>query len=252
MPRLVPFRLAAACALALMFTLSLVATAAAKGPVANLRVVGKSGKVLAEDSFGVAGEASVTTSPKATCFGAGTGGSGKKVKIETATALGMLMRAAEFTASLKPLLVSDHFDFGLALCGIGSSVAKGEASWYLKVNHKSPSVGGEAVKLHAGDEVLWDLAPSYPYPGELSLVAPDKAAAGKPFQVRVFSYDEKGRKTPASGVTVSGASGPTDAAGKATVTLAAPAKLIARGVGEILSGRESVCVGGKCPGSSAR
>jgi hypothetical protein len=235
-----------------MFILSLAATAAAKGPVADLRVVGKGGKVLAEDSFGVAGEASVATSPKATCFGAGTGGSGKKVKIKTATALGMLMRAAQFTASLKPLLVSDHFDFGLALCGIGSSVAKGEASWYLKVNHKSPSVGGEAVKLHAGDEVLWDLAPSYPYPGELSLVAPGKVAAGKPFQVRVFSYDEKGKKSPASGVTVSGASGPTDAAGKATVTLAAPAKLIARGTGEIPSGREPVCVGGKCPGSSGR
>jgi Domain of unknown function (DUF4430) len=252
MPRLVPFRLAAACALALMLTLSLVATATAKGPVADLRVVGKGGKVLAEDSFGVAGEASVATSPKATCFGTGTGGSGKKVKIKTATALGMLMRAAEFTASLKPLLVSDHFDFGLALCGVGSSVAKGKASWYLKVNHKSPSVGGEAVKLHAGDEVLWDLAPSYPYPGELSLVTPGKVAAGKPFQVRVFSYDEKGKKTPASGVTVSGASGPTDAAGKAMVTLAAPAKLIARGAGEIPSGREPVCVGGKCPGSSGR
>jgi hypothetical protein len=252
MPRLVPFRLAAACALALMFTLSLVATAAAKGPVASLRVVGKGGKVLSEESFGVFGEASVATSPKATCFGAGTGGSGKKVTIKTATALGMLMRAAEFTASLKPLLVSDHFDFGLALCGAGSSVAKGKASWYLKVNHKSPSVGGEAVKLHAGDEVLWDLAPSYPYPGELSLLAPDKVVAGKPFQVRVFSYDEKGKKTPASGVTVSGASGSTDAAGKATVTLAAPAKLIARGAGEIPSGREPVCVGGKCPGSSGR
>jgi hypothetical protein len=251
MPRLIPFRLAAACVLALLFVLSTAALVSAKGPVAGLRVVGKGGKVLAEDSFGVAGEASVVTSPKATCFGTGTGGSGKKVTIETATALGMLMRAAEFTASLKPLLVSDHFDFGLALCGIGGSVAKGEASWYLKVNHRSPPVGGEAVKLHAGDEVLWDLAPSYPYPDELSLQAPDRVAAGKPFQVRVFSYDEKGKKTPASGVTVSGASGPTDAAGKVTVTLSAPAKLIARG-GGIPSAREPVCVGGKCPGKSGR
>src|SRR5215467_4063271 len=100
MPRLVPFRLAAACALALLFALSISAVATAKGPVASLRVVGSGGKVLAEDSFGVAGEASVKTSAKATCFGAGTGGSGEKVTIKTATALGMLMRAAEFTASL--------------------------------------------------------------------------------------------------------------------------------------------------------
>lgn len=252
MPRLIPFKLAAACVLALVFVFSAVALASAKGPVAGLRVIGKGGKILAEDSFGVAGEASVATSAKATCFGAGTGGSGKKVTIKTATALGMLMRAAEFTASLKPLLVSDHFDFGLALCGIGGSVAKGKASWYLKVDHKSPPVGGEKVKLHAGDEVLWDLAPSYPYPGELSLVAPGSVGAGKPFQVRVFSYDEKGKKTPAAGVNVSGASGPTDAAGRATVTLSAPAKLVARGGGAIPSGREAVCVGGKCPGSSAR
>jgi len=252
MPRLIPVRLAAACALALALLLSTAAVAPAKGPVVDLRVIGKGGKVLTENSFGVAGEASVTTSPQATCFGAGTGGSGKKVTIKSATALGMLMRAAEFTASLKPLLVSDHFDFGLALCGIGSSVAKGKASWYLKVNHKSPSVGGESVKLHAGDEVLWDLAPSYPYPSELSLVAPSNVGAQQPFQVRVFSYDEKGKKKPASGVTVSGASGPTDAAGKATVTLPGPAKLVASGGGNIPSASVAVCVGGKCPGKSAK
>ena len=52
MPRLIPYRLAAACALALILVLSATATAAAKGPVASLRVVGKGGKVLAEDSFG--------------------------------------------------------------------------------------------------------------------------------------------------------------------------------------------------------
>jgi len=223
--------------------------AIAKGPVAELRVVGKGGKVLDEDSFGVFGEASVKTSPSATCFGPGSGGSGDKVTLKSATALGMLMRAAEFTASLKPLLITDHFDFGLAICGVGGSVATGKSSWYLKVNHKSPSVGGEMVKLHAGDEVLWDLAPSYPYPDELSLQAPDRVMANQAFQVQVYSYDEKGKKKPASGVTVSGASGPTDQQGRATVTLARPAQLVARGGGDIPSNREAVCVGGKCPGS---
>lgn len=248
MPRLVPFKPAAACALVLISMLSLSATAAAKGPIAELRVVGKGGKVLAEEAFGVAGEASVKTSPKAVCFGPGTGGSGDEVTLKTATALGMLMRAAQFTAPLKPLLVSDHFDFGLALCGIGSSVASGKSSWYLKVNHRAPSVGGEMVKLHAGDEVLWDLAPSYPYPDELVLEAPDQAGAGKAFQVKVFAYDEKGKKKPAAGVTVSGASGPTDAQGRAMVTLAKPANLIARHGTDIPSSREAVCVGAKCPG----
>ncbi|HXS46512.1 MAG TPA: hypothetical protein VN756_03510, partial [Solirubrobacterales bacterium] len=89
MPRLIPFRLVAACALAFVLVLSTAAVAVAKGPVADLRVVGSGGKVLAEDSFGAA-TASIKTSPQATCFGTGTGGSGKPVTINGPTALGML------------------------------------------------------------------------------------------------------------------------------------------------------------------
>ena len=100
--------------LALILVLSVTATAVAKGPVASLRVVGKGGKVLAEDSFGAA-TVSVKSSPKADCFGAGTGGSGKSLTIKGPTALGMLVQAAKFTAALKPVLISDSFDFGLAL-----------------------------------------------------------------------------------------------------------------------------------------
>lgn len=246
MPRLVSFRLAAACALALISVLSLSAVATAKGPIADLRVIGTGGKVLAEDSFGVFGDVSVKTSPKATCFGAGTGGSGKSVEVKGATALGMLLRAATFTAALKPVLISDHFDFGLALCGLGSSMAGGANSWYLKVNHKNPELGGEMVKVKGGDEVVWALA-AFPYPKELSLSAPKSAAAEKPFQVRVFAYDDKGKRTPVSGATVSGASGPTDASGRATVTLSKPAKLIAKHGKDLPSNRAAICVGGKCP-----
>ncbi len=246
MPRLVPSRLAAACALALLFALS-PAIASAKGPIVDLRVVGTGGKVLAEGPFG-AGTATVKTSSKATCFGPGTGGSGKSLTIKGATALGALVGAAKFTAALKPLLITDYFDFGLGICGIGGSSATSKASWYLKVNHKNPQLGGEMVKVGAGDQVLWALA-GFPYPKELVLSAPDEAQAGMPFQVRVFSYDDKGKKKPASGVTVSGASGPTDQAGRATVTLSEPATLLARHGKDIPSNGEAVCVGGKCPES---
>jgi hypothetical protein len=253
MPRLISFRLAAACALAVLFALSASAFAGAKGGgvPASLRVLSTGGKVLAEETLST-GTTSIPTSPKATCFGTGTGGSGKPVTIQGATALGLLGQAAKSDAALKPLLVSDHFSFGLALCGVGSNVAKGEGSWYLKVNHKSPPVGGSKVKLHPGDEVLWYLATSFPYPDELALSAPATAKAGKPFQVSVFSYDEKGKRKPAAGVTVSGASGPTDGAGHATVTLSRPALLSARHGKDIPSNREAVCVGGKCPGSSGK
>jgi hypothetical protein len=245
MPRLIPFRLAAACALAFVLALSTAAVAVAKGVPADLRVVGSGGKVLSEQTL-QAGTTSVPTSPRATCFGKGTGGSGKAVTVKGATALGLLSQAAKSTAALRPLLLTDAFDFGLGLCGIGGSEATSKLSWYLKVNHVNPELGGDAVKLRAGDEVLWALA-AFPYPDELVLVAPDRATAGQSFAVRVFAYDEKGRKKPAGGVTVSGAEAPTGGDGRTTVTLAKPSRLIARHGKDIPSNRESVCVGGKCP-----
>jgi hypothetical protein len=251
MPRLVPFRLAIVCALALISTLPFAASALAKGPVADLRVVGKGGKVLDEDSFGVAGTVSVKPSPKATCFGPGTGGSGKKMTLKGNSALGMLVRAAQFTAALKPVLLTDHFvdEFGLGICSVGGTKATSKSSWFLKLNHKARVVGGESVKVRGGDEVLWAYG-GYPYPDDLALSAPAEVQANVPFTVQVFAYDEKGKKAAASGATVSGASGPTDQSGHATVTLAAPALLSARLGKDIPSAAEPVCVNGKCPTAS--
>jgi hypothetical protein len=250
MPRFTPFRLAAACTLAVVMSLALTAGASAAGFKAELRVVGSGSKVLVEKPIATA-TTTVKTSPQAECFGKGSGGSGDPVTIKGNTAMGLLARASKLVASLRPLLISDSFDFGLALCGIGKSVAKGSSSWYLKVNHKSLSVGGDVATIHPGDEVLWALAkteaPSYKYPGELVLSGPNTAKAGVPFTVRVLSYDEKGKSKPAAGVKVTGASAPTGADGRTTVTLAKPAQLIATAAGEIPSAREPVCLGGKCP-----
>ncbi len=248
MPRIVSFRLAAACALALLLLLSTAALAAAKGTRVDLRVVGSGGKTLTEQ-FIAAKTASVKTSPKATCLGGGTGGSGKSVQLKGPTALGVLAQAAKITPSLRPLSVTDHFlsEFGLGLCGIGKSHPTKKLSWYLKVNHKNPNKGGELVKLHAGDEVLWALEP-FPYPDELSLVAPHEAELGKPFTVSVFSYDDAGKKAPAAGVSVTGASAPTGADGTATVTLSAPTVLSATHGKDIPSNQVAVCVSGACGG----
>jgi|SRR5689334_12014573 len=250
MPRLVSIRLAAACALALISILSLSATALAKSS-AELRVVGKKGKVLDEGTLALGGKVSIKTSSKATCFGPGTGGSGKKVSLSGSSALGMLGRAASFTAALRPVLLTDHFidEFGLGLCGIGTSKATSKESWFVKLNHRAQSVGGERVKVHAGDEVLWALG-AYPYPDELALSAPAEAQANVPFTVQVLSYDEKGKRKPVSGATVTGASGPTDSSGHATVTLAAPAELIATAKGDIPSPAQAVCLGSGCAAAS--
>jgi hypothetical protein len=252
MPRLVSLKLAGACALALILSVSLVATAAAKGVEADLRVVGKGGKILSEQTLST-GTTAIKTSPSANCFGAGTGGSGKSVTIKGATALGLLGQASKSTPALRPLLITDAFDFGLGICGVGTSKVSGKASWYLKVNHKGATTGGDAVKLHAGDEVLWDLAPSYPYPNELALQAPATAASGTPFPVKVFSYDEKGKRKPVAGATVTGASAPTAADGSATVTLTEASPTY--GALHATHGKDipspaavlPVCVGGICP-----
>lgn len=250
MPRLIPFRLAAACALALSLTLVFTAVAAAKGLTADLRVVGSGSKVLAEKPVTAANQ-TVKTSPQAICFGKDNAGSGENVQIKGNTAMGLLASGAKTTAALKPLSITDAFDFGLAICGIGSSVAKGSSSWYLKINHKAQMVSGDAAKIKAGDEVLWALAkteaPDYTYPAELVLTAPASATAGMEFTVRVWAYDEKGRKTPAEGAKVTGAAAPTGADGRTTVTLSKPAKLSAKASGEIPSAKVAVCVGGKCP-----
>jgi hypothetical protein len=248
MPRLIPFRLVAACALALLLLLSTSALAAAKGTRVSLRVVGSSGKILAEE-FVSAKTTSVKTSPKATCLGGGTGGTGKSVQVKGPTALGALSQASKLTPSLRPLLVTDHFlsEFGLGLCGIGKSHTTKKLSWYLKVNHKNPNKGGELVKLRKGDEVLWALEP-FPYPDELALVAPHEAEPNKPFTVSVFSYDDKGKKTPATGVTVTGATAPTGADGTTQVTLSAPGVLTATHGTDIPSNQVAVCLNGACSG----
>ena len=260
MPRLIPFRLAAACALALTLTAvgAIAATGATtkpgKGVVVDLRVVGKGGKVLTEEDLRT-GTIAIKTSPQANCFGPGTGGSGKSVTVKGPTALGALAQAAKSTPALRPLLITDAFDFGLGICGVGKSKVSGKASWYLKVNHKGATVSGDTVKLKAGDEVLWSFAPSFPYANELDLEAPERVETGVPFTVRVFSYDEKGKRKPVAGAKVAGGAAPvvTGADGTATVTAVATspqyAILTATHGKEIPSPTAPVyvCVAGSCP-----
>ncbi|MFI5028436.1 MAG: hypothetical protein ACHQCF_05580 [Solirubrobacterales bacterium] len=240
MPRHVPTRLAAACALALVLVLWAAVVAAAKSVPADLRVVVSGGKVLDEESLSTA-TTKVPTSPKARCFGNKSRGSGKAAKVSGPTAMGLLAQAAAGTSALRPFYVTDAFSFGLGLCTVGGYSATNRLSWYLKVNHKGAEVGGDSLKLKPGDEVLWALA-AYPYPNELSLTGPSQATPGLPFQVRVFSYDEGGKRRPVPGATVTAASGPTDSSGRAMVTLVGNEELRATHGKEIPSNALSVCV----------
>jgi len=245
MPRLVPFRPAAVCALALALLLPATALAAAKGTPAQLRVVAGQ-KVLADTTMRT-GTTAVPTSRAADCFGNKDRGSGKAVRVAGATPLGLLVQAARSNKALRPLLITDAFSFGLGLCAIGGLEPKGEGFWQLRVDHEAPELGGDAIELKRGDQVLWYLTAGFPAPEELWLKAPKQAKAGTPFRVRVFAYDEEGKRKPVAGVKVSGAKGPTSAKGLAAVTLGRPARLIARHGKYIPSNRAAVCVGGKCP-----
>ena len=75
MPRPMQLRAAAACATVLCLALAFVASASAAGVTATLRVVGAGDKVVAEKLIKTS-DTTVKTSPKAICFGSGTGGSG--------------------------------------------------------------------------------------------------------------------------------------------------------------------------------
>ncbi len=246
MPILVPHRLAAACALALLLLLSTTAASAAKSRrvEAGLRVVA-GGRVLEERTMRT-GPTRIPTSRRATCFGRGTGGSGRPKGVGFPSALGMLAQAAHRGRALRPLRITDSFSFGLGICGVGGHDANRKLSWYLKVNHRNPELGGEVVRVRPGDQVLWALV-GFPYPDELVLRAQGEAAAGAPFAVRVLGFDDRGRRSPVAGARVTGAETPTDSRGVTTVTVDAPTTIRATHGRDIPSNGVDVCVAGACP-----
>jgi len=208
----------------------------------------------------------VTAAPGATCFGPGTGGSGEKVKIPGATALGAVRDALRAKRSLRPLLVTDAFSFGLGVCGIGGFQTPVTGFWYLKHNHVGAAVGGDQLSVKKGDGVLWHLVSDFtqPLPTELEINAAPLAAPGSSLEVTVHGYADDGTRSPAAGVSVGAggaaaaqaaglAPGLTDANGKTTVTAANAGELVlsaSRGE-DIPAAQVHVCVAdssGDCSG----
>jgi hypothetical protein len=252
--RVVP-ALLAACLLALTFA-SAAAAAKTKTISGDLRVVDAKGRTLAQQTQYTGGGATVKSDKKADCFGPDTGGSGAKVEIPGFTALSQLADAGGSEKAVKPLSVSDHFDFGLALCGIGKAVSPQTGFWYLKVNHVASQVGGDQTEIGKGDDVVWFLIKDFndPEPTELALSAPTAATAGGDVKVKVVSYGPDGSKSPAEGVEVSGADSPTDAKGKTTVPADEPMlQLQATADAAIPSNTVYVCTQGpdECPAGYA-
>lgn len=213
-------RAAGLAALAASCLIALPATAGASKP-ADLRVVDSTGETLAEHTQ-YTGKARIRARKRADCFGDGTGGSGNRVKVPRATALGIAHDGGKWDRDIKPVLVTDAFDFGLGVCGFGNAVAPQTGYWYLKINGVGSQVGGDQARLKAGDRVLWYLIEDFndPIPAELRVKAPARTTSSE-FGVRVWSYGDDGSRVPAEGATVAGASGPTDANGRTTVAAGA-------------------------------
>ncbi len=213
--RVVVPALLGACLIA--FTMSASAEARSKTVPTQLRVYDSNGKSLAQQTQ-YTGAVRIKTDRKADCFGKGTGGSGDSVSLANPNALGLLADGAIADRSLKPLSVTDSFDFGLGLCAVGKAVAPSTGYWYLKRNHVGSQTGGDQTIVEKGDDVLWYLIDDFndPVPDELELRLPGKIKRGDTITAKVVSYADDGKKTPAEGADVTGADKPTNAKGKTT------------------------------------
>ncbi len=65
------------------------------------------------------------------------------VKVPGTTALGIVADASEYARKLRPLSITDSFDFGLGVCGFGHAIAPSTGYWYLKNNHVGSQTGGD-------------------------------------------------------------------------------------------------------------
>ncbi len=226
-------------ALVLLSGVAPSAAAAGKVPV-HVRAVTWQGKILIDRTVRT-GTTSVPTSARAGCFGGSP--SNGSVRIPGATALGALQDAQRARKPRRPLLITNAFDFGLGICGVGGAVAEGEEWWELSHNHRPSSLGGEGTKLERNDTVLWYLAQSFneTSPDELYLKAPDRVRRNRAFRVRVLAFNDKGRKRPVKGASVSNG-GRTDARGYARVKISRKTRFVARADGLIVSNRAVVRV----------
>jgi hypothetical protein len=189
------------------------------------------------------------------------GGTGEVKTVEGPTALGLLSDGARVHRALRPLGVSDQFDFGLFVCGVGSFVGSDSAFWLYKVDHLAPEVGADQLELKGGEEVLWyfsDTGRNVNTGDELVLRAPARARPGRAFEVTVLAYDSKGARTPAADAQVTGDGVvETDSDGKARVEpdSRGTLRLRAKRGADIPSATVSVCVESvpsRCPARRGR
>jgi hypothetical protein len=74
--------------------------------------------------------------------------------------------------------------------------------WEILVNNVPASVGACGVTPHPGEQLLFAAVPASGTADPIKLTAPRTATTGRPFDVKVVSYDGHGKSKPLGGATV--------------------------------------------------
>lgn len=230
-------------ALAACVLIGLAPVAASAAPTISKLRVEAGGRALSPGTSYVNGSARLVTAPSQ-CEG-----SGASHTVAGPSAVGIINYAKQTNTRLRPYYISDKFDFGLIVCRIGDRGAfNPNEAWLYKVNHASPSVGGEQYALRRGDQVLWyfaDFATGKNTGDELRLATPARVRPGEPFTVKAIAYDYSGTARPAEGATITGgASATTGSDGTATVVASSKGTLTlrTRRGNDVPAAPEKICV----------
>jgi hypothetical protein len=132
-----------------------------------------------------------------------------------------------------------------SILGTSYSYAQGDY-WSIFVDNHYAEKGICDLTLHNHEQLLFAPYPSKGKTFPIVLKAPARASVGTPFRVRAYYYPGQGSATkPIKGVSLSGASGTTNAQGVATVTAtrAGTLRLVGSAKGYIRSAVDSVTVG---------
>lgn len=119
---------------------------------------------------------------------------GPRVTVAGATPFGALERASRITEFYYHVQATS---FGPYVDRIGRRAASGSSGWVFKVNHVSPPVGADSVRLRRGDRVLWYFATFGPEGGPKTL---DLARVSGGCY-RAFAYDDNGDRSRPRNVT---------------------------------------------------
>lgn len=150
-------------AVAASFCFSSTAEAASGQVRVGLRVVDPVGRQLV-DAVVHTSSTKVRTSPRAVCFGEGTGGDGgfAPTALRVPNAMGLLADAAAELGVLRPLRVSDFYSFGQTLCGIGGVEASGLLYWAIWIGDTFVETSADHARVRNGQQVVFHLTEEYP------------------------------------------------------------------------------------------